>query len=121
MRAARRGKERISSSCILRHCLHCRTRIVRRRSCFMSRRTLRDWGLLLALAAFWGSNFMFVKLGVSAVPPATLVAARLAIGAVILVAVVRAWGYTFPPLGRAWLPYAVIALGGNGLPFWVIP
>ena len=86
----------------------------------MSNRTLRNWGLLLALSAFWGSNFMFVKLGVSAVPPATLVAARLAIGAVILVAVVRAWGYTFPPMGRAWIPYVVIALVGNCLPFWFI-
>ncbi len=76
--------------------------------------------MLLALVAFWGSNFMFVKLGVSAVPPATLVAARLTIGALILVAVVRALGYTFPPLGRAWIPYVVIALVGNCLPFWFI-
>src|SRR6185295_17199964 len=52
-------------------------------------RTARDWAMLFALAAFWGSNFTFVKIGVSAVPPATLVAARLVIGAVILIAVVR--------------------------------
>jgi len=83
-------------------------------------RPLRDWALLAALVAFWGSNFMFVKLGVSAVPPATLVAARLAIGAVILVAAVRALGYTFPPPGRAWAPYVVLALVGNCLPFWLI-
>src|ERR1700704_297645 len=86
----------------------------------MSKRTLRDWGLLLALAAFWGSNFMFIKLGVAAVPPATLVAARLVIGAVILVAVVRALGYTFPPLGRAWTPHVVLAIVGNCMPFWFI-
>jgi drug/metabolite transporter (DMT)-like permease len=76
--------------------------------------------MLLALVAFWGSNFMFVKLGVSAVPPATLVAARLTIGALILFAVVRALGHTFPPFGRAWFPYVVIALVGNCLPFWFI-
>ena len=76
--------------------------------------------MLLALVAFWGSGVTFVKLGVSAVPPATLVAARLAVGAVILVAVVRVLGHTFPPFGRAWLPYAVIALIGNCLPFWFI-
>ncbi|HXF67304.1 MAG TPA: DMT family transporter [Burkholderiales bacterium] len=86
----------------------------------MAARTLRDWGLLAALVALWGSNFMFVKLGVATVPPATLVASRLAIGAVILVAVVRACGYTFPPLGRAWAPYAALALLGNCLPFWFI-
>lgn len=86
----------------------------------MGARTLRDWGLLAALVALWGSNFMFIKLGVAAVPPATLVAARLLIGAVILVAVVRVLGYTFPPVGRAWMPYGLLAVVGNCMPFWFI-
>lgn len=86
----------------------------------MQSRPLMDWGLLAALVALWGSNFMFIKLGVSAVPPATLVATRLVIGAVILVAVVRALGYVFPPIGRAWMPYAVLGIVGNCLPFWFI-
>lgn len=86
----------------------------------MQTRTLKDWGLLAALVALWGSNFMFIKLGVAAVPPATLVATRLTIGAVILVTVVRARGYTFPPIGRAWLPYVVLGVVGNSLPFWFI-
>jgi drug/metabolite transporter (DMT)-like permease len=76
--------------------------------------------MLLALAAFWGTNFVFVKLAVAAVPPATFVAARLVIGALVLVAVVRSLGYTFPPPGPAWAPYVVLALVGNCLPFWVI-
>jgi len=83
-------------------------------------RTLKDWGLLAALVVLWGSNFMFIKLGVAAVPPATLVAARLVIGAMILVAAVRVMGYTFPPLGRAWAPYLLLAVVGNCLPFWFI-
>ena len=29
-------------------------------------------------------------------------------------------GYTFPPVGRAWLPYVVLAVVGNCLPFWFI-
>ncbi len=86
----------------------------------MAALSLRDWGLLAALAALWGSNFMFIKLGVATVPPATLVASRLVIGAIILVAVVRALGYTFPPLGRAWASYVVLAFVGNCLPFWLI-
>ena len=86
----------------------------------MASRRLKDWGLLAALVVLWGSNFMFIKLGVAAVPPATLVASRLVIGAVILVAVVRLMGYTFPPLGRAWAPYLVLATVGNCLPFWFI-
>ena len=86
----------------------------------MATRTLKDWGLLAALVALWGSNFMFVKLGVATVPPATLVASRLVIGALILVAVVRAMGHVFPPFGRAWVSYAVLAVLGNALPFWLI-
>jgi drug/metabolite transporter (DMT)-like permease len=86
----------------------------------MHAHTAKDWGLLAVLVALWGSNFMFIKLGVAAVPPATLVATRLLIGAVILVIVIRAMGYTFPPLGRAWLPYVVLAIVGNCLPFWFI-
>ena len=86
----------------------------------MPAHALKDWGLLAALVALWGSNFMFIKLGVAAVPPATLVATRLVIGALILVAVIRAWGYTFPPLGRAWLPYIVLGVLGNCMPFWFI-
>jgi drug/metabolite transporter (DMT)-like permease len=76
--------------------------------------------MLAALVVLWGSNFMFIKLGVAEVPPATLVATRLVIGAVILVAVIRAMGYVFPPVGRAWLPYVVLGLVGNCMPFWFI-
>ena len=86
----------------------------------MAARSLRDWSLLFALVAFWGSNFVLVKIALGAVPPATLVAARLIIGAVILVTVIRALGYTFPSFGRAWTPYVVLAMLGNCLPFWFI-
>jgi len=86
----------------------------------MPSHTVRDWGLLAVLFALWVSNFMFIKLGVEAVPPATLVATRLVIGAVILVAVVRMLGYTYPPVGRAWMPYLVLAIVGNCMPFWFI-
>ncbi len=86
----------------------------------MQPRGLRDWALLLALVAMWGSAFMFNKLGVATVPPATLVAGRLVIGALILLAVVHALGVRLPPLGRNWLPYVVLALVGNCIPFYVI-
>jgi len=86
----------------------------------MPAHTVKDWGLLAALVVLWGSNFMFIKLGVAAVPPATLVATRLVIGAVILIPVIRAMGYIFPPVGRAWLPYVVLAVIGNCMPFWFI-
>ena len=86
----------------------------------MPSRSLKDWALLLALVAMWGSAFMFNKLGVATVPPATLVAGRLLIGALILLAVVHALGVRLPPLGRNWLAYIVLALVGNCIPFYVI-
>jgi len=85
-----------------------------------SARTLKDWALLFALVVLWGSNFMFVKLGVATIPPATLVASRLLMGAAILVIVIRASGFSFPPAGPIWITYAVVAIVGNCLPFWLI-
>lgn len=78
------------------------------------------WALLLALVAMWGSSFLFIKLGVAAVPPATLVAARLAIGALILLAVMRWKGLRLPPPGPMWGRYLVLGLVGNAIPFYLI-
>ena len=86
----------------------------------MHYRGLKDWALLLALVAMWGSSFMFNKLGVATVPPATLVAGRLTIGAIILIAAVHARGLRLPQPGRAWRPYAALAMVGNAVPFYLI-
>lgn len=78
------------------------------------------WALLLALVAMWGSSFLFNKLGVATVPPATLVAARLVIGASILVGVMRWRGLAFPPPGTIWLRCLALGLVGNAIPFYLI-
>ena len=36
-----------------------------------------DYALLIALSMIWGSSFLFIKLGVETIPPATLTACRL--------------------------------------------
>ena len=86
----------------------------------MSSRSAGDWLLLFALSAMWGSAFLFIKLGVATVPPATLVAGRLALGAIILYAALRWRGLRLPRLGRAWWPFVVLAVVGNGAPFFLI-
>jgi len=78
------------------------------------------WALLLALVCMWGSSFLFNKLGVATVPPATLVAGRLGIGALILVGVMRWHGLSFPPPGAMWLRYLALGLMGNAIPFYLI-
>lgn len=80
----------------------------------------RDWVLLFALVAMWGSAFMFIKIAVAHVPPATIAAGRLAIGALVLLVVIRAMGLRLPPLTRAWRLYGLLAFVGNALPFYLI-
>ena len=83
-------------------------------------RTLTEWALLLALVAMWGSSFMFNKLGVATVPPLTLVAARITIGAAVLLVLVYAKGLRLPPFGRIWGAFTVLGVVGNALPFFLI-
>ncbi len=85
-----------------------------------SSRRIRDWALLAALVAMWGSAFMFTKLGVATVPPATLAAGRLVIGAAILYVVMRSRGLALPPPGPRWLSFAALAVVGNSVPFYLI-
>ena len=86
----------------------------------MAKHGITHWVLLLALAAMWGSAFMFIKLGIASVPPATLVASRLALGALLLYIVMRLRGLTLPPFGRRWIPFTVLAIVGNSAPFYLI-
>jgi drug/metabolite transporter (DMT)-like permease len=80
----------------------------------------KNWALLAALVAMWGSAFMFVKIGVASVPPSTLVAARLAVGAAVLYAMVRMRGLRLGPLGPGSLAIALLAVVGNCVPFFLI-
>ena len=83
-------------------------------------RTLTDWALLLALVAMWGSSFMFNKLGVATVPPLTLVAGRLTIGALTMLVILYVRGVRLPPVGPIWVAYTVLGIVGNALPFFLI-
>ena len=83
-------------------------------------RTLTEWALLLALVAMWGSSFLFNKLSVASVPPSTVVAGRLVLGALTLVVLLYVRGVRLPPPGPIWGAYAVLGVLGNALPFFLI-
>ncbi len=68
----------------------------------------------------WGSAFMFMKIGVATVAPATLAASRIVLAAAILYGLMRARGLALPPPGRRWLPFTALGILGNGLPFFLI-
>ena len=85
-----------------------------------TQRTLNDWLLLLALAAMWGSSFMFNRIAVADLPPLTVVAGRVGVAALVLTIIVYATGRRLPPPGRIWAPFVLIAVIGNALPFYLI-
>lgn len=81
---------------------------------------IANWSMLLALVAMWGSGYMFIKMGVETVPPTTLVACRILIGAFVLYAIMRARGLELPPVGARWWTLATLAIVGNCAPFLFI-
>ena len=84
------------------------------------RRPLKDWLYLLVLVGLWGTSFLFVKIAVRSIPPATLVAARFVIAAGVLSVAVHARGLPWPTSRRVWGHYLLMGLIGNSLPFTLI-
>ena len=85
-----------------------------------TQRTPRDWTLLLALVVMWGSSFMFNRIAVASLPPLSVVAGRVGVAAIVLISIVYLMGKRLPLVGRSWWPYAVIAIIGNAVPFYLI-
>ncbi len=85
-----------------------------------SQRSAGDWARLLALVAIWGTAFLFIDLAVDTLPPATLVATRVGVAALVLLALLRPLGIRLPPPGRLWLRYGLLAFVGNAVPFFSI-
>ena len=79
-----------------------------------------EWGLLLFLSVLWGGSFFFGKVAIKEMAPFTIVLCRVAIGAAILAVVVRLSSYEFPKTLAAWLPFLVMGLLNNVVPFSLI-
>lgn len=76
--------------------------------------------MLLALATIWGSSFLFIKIAVTTVPPLTMTAGRLLLGAGILWLVAMARGARMPRTPGLWGRFALIGAFSNGIPFVLI-
>lgn len=76
--------------------------------------------VLVLLGAIWGASFLFIKLGLESFPPATLVALRLAGGALVLVLAMLAQGHRFPAARRAWGDMLLVGVVGMVVPFVLI-
>ncbi len=80
----------------------------------------RDWSLLAALSVLWGGSFFFNGVVLRELPPFTLVFLRVALAAIILLPVLRAYGLPFPKGWAGWRPFFLVALFNNVLPFSLI-
>ena len=78
---------------------------------------LRNFLLLLSLAALWGPSFIFIKIAVEEIPPFTMMLGRVGIAAVILLALLYRQGRRLPQFGPIWGHLALVALVHNAIPF----
>jgi drug/metabolite transporter (DMT)-like permease len=76
-----------------------------------------DWLLLMLLSILWGATFFFVAVALVALPPLTLVTARVALAALLLAPLALIGGYRLPSTFRAWRPYVVLGFLNNLAPF----
>lgn len=61
-----------------------------------------EFALLGLLALFWGSSYLWINLGLTDMGPVTLIAFRVSIAALVLVAYVLATGQTLPKSPGMW-------------------
>ena len=84
------------------------------------RSTRSDWLVFLALGLMWGSSYLFIKIAVDDFGTFTLVALRLAIGALLLWTVFRLRGQPVPRERRIYGHLFVMGLINITIPFLLI-
>jgi drug/metabolite transporter (DMT)-like permease len=78
---------------------------------------LSQWALLALLSVLWGGTFLFVGLALRELPPFTIVLARVAMAAALLIPVVYLMGHRLPTTLAQWQPFAVMSVLNNVIPF----
>lgn len=73
--------------------------------------------MLLALSFLWGGSFFFVGVAVRELPTFTVVVARVALAALILLAVLRLRGIAMPTDAGVWRAFFAMGLLNNVIPF----
>jgi len=82
--------------------------------------TARQTAILFGLGAIWGAAFMLIKIIVADVAPATLVAVRIAITAIVLWVVMRSSGVSLPRTRQDWQNFYSVGMFGLVIPFLLI-
>ena len=76
--------------------------------------------VFLLLGLIWGSSFLWIKIALQDIGPATLVALRMSLGALGFLLFLPFIGERLPRQWREWLPLAVLGLINTGLPIFLI-
>lgn len=76
-----------------------------------------DWAVLGVLSVLWGGSFLFYRVLAFTLPPFTVVACRVAIGALALLAIAAIRGANWVPPRETWGRFLVLGLLNNALPF----
>jgi len=82
--------------------------------------TLSEWAMLLGLAAVWGGSFFFNDVAVRELPVFTVVVSRVALAAIILLAILRLRGERMPRAPRIWAAFFGMGVLNNAIPFSLI-
>ena len=83
----------------------------------------RNLAMLIGLALIWGASFLFIKVAVRELTPATLIVGRLGLAALtlgLLVPFVVGAGETTRQLRANWVWLVVVALVNTAIPFWLL-
>jgi drug/metabolite transporter (DMT)-like permease len=83
----------------------------------------RPLPMLMLLALIWGSSFMFIKVAVRELSPATLILGRIGLAAIVLAVVVPALvgvQETLADLRAHWRWLVVVGLLNTAVPFWLL-
>lgn len=78
------------------------------------------WALLACLVLIWGTTYIGLKIALTGFGPLTVIAARLILASVVLLAIAAAAGTRLPRGARAWGWMLWLAMLGNCLPFYFI-
>jgi drug/metabolite transporter (DMT)-like permease len=75
---------------------------------------------LLLLAFIWGWSFLFIKVSVEGMSPPTVAFARVTLGALVLIAVLKVQRRSLPRGREIWTRFAITAVFANVIPFTLL-
>lgn len=79
-----------------------------------------EYALLAVLATLWGASYTFIKLGITTIPPVTLIAARTLIAGLLLLAILQMRGIRLPRDAETWKRFLFQACLNSVVPFTLI-